>query len=313
MRNTGSVCPICLARVPARRVRRNKNWYLEKICPIHGEFSTVVWRGSENIRAWVGDSPENGAEEGLPCPDGCGLCEKHLRGTCCTLLEVTDRCNLHCRFCFADPASGSDLPLDTLKAQIDEIVRQTGGTLLQLSGGEPTVRDDLAELIAYARAAGCDYVQLNTNGLRLAADPSYARTLALAGLSFVFLQFDGVTDALYEALRGLHGDYIVLPDGTLEVLSDRGRREGGGCCNEKRTPRSRTAPSLQRAGCAVRRNDQRQIFTAWRDFCSAKSRMVFRLRRWRFRMPETSILSGCASAACMCFATGSASRFARRI
>lgn len=98
MRNTGSVCPICLARIPARRVRRNENWYLEKTCPIHGEFSTVVWRGSENIRAWVGDSPENGAEEGLPCPDGCGLCEKHLRGTCCTLLEVTDRCNLHCRF-----------------------------------------------------------------------------------------------------------------------------------------------------------------------------------------------------------------------
>ena len=168
-------------------------------------------------------------------------------------------------------------------------------------------------IVRAAKAARCRWVQLTTNGIRLAEDEAYVRELKEAGLSFVFLQFDGVTDALYEALRGLHGDYIVLPDGTLEVLSDRGRREGGGCCNEKRTPRSRTAPSLQRAGCAVRRNDQRQIFTAWRDFCSAKRRMVLRLRRWRFRMPETSILSGYASAACMCFATGSASRFARRI
>ena len=202
MRKTTSLCPVCLRRIPALRRFENGAWYQHKTCPAHGDFSTVIWRGSEDMDAWVGDLPENGAEEGLRCPDDCGLCEKHLRNTCCTLLEITDRCNMSCRFCFADPSARPDLSLDTVKAQIDEILHETNGTLLQLSGGEPTVREDLPEIIAYAKEAGCRYIQLNTNGLRLAGDPAYARTLAQAGLSFVFLQFDGVSNDVYRALRG---------------------------------------------------------------------------------------------------------------
>ena len=202
MRKTTSLCPVCLRRIPALRRFENGTWYQHKTCPEHGDFSTVVWRGSEDMDAWIGDLPESGAEEGLRCPDDCGLCEKHLRNTCCTLLEITDRCNMSCRFCFADPAAKPDPSLNEIKTQIDEILRQTGGTLLQLSGGEPTVRDDLPEIIAYAKKAGCLYIQLNTNGLRLAGDPAYARTLAQAGLSFVFLQFDGVSNDVYRTLRG---------------------------------------------------------------------------------------------------------------
>ena len=74
--------------------------------------------------------------------------------------------------------------------------------LLQLSGGEPTLRDDLPRLVRFAKAAGCSCVQLNTNGLRLATDPDYAARLAEAGLDIVFLQFDGVDDQIYETLRG---------------------------------------------------------------------------------------------------------------
>ena len=65
-----------------------------------------------------------------------------------------------------------------------------------------TLRDDLPEIVAAAKAAGCRYVQLNTNGFRLAEDPGYVKALAEAGLSFVFLQFDGTEEAIYEPLRG---------------------------------------------------------------------------------------------------------------
>lgn len=202
MRKTTSVCPVCLRQIPARRVARNGGYYQEKTCPEHGSFSTILWRGSEDLDRWTGPLPETGAEPGLNCPDDCGLCSNHLRNTCCTLLEVTDRCNLNCRFCFADPQSAGDPPLEQVKGWIDEIIRQTGGTFLQLSGGEPTLRDDLPEIVAYARQAGCPYVQLNTNGLRLAEDPAYVKELAQAGLSIVFLQFDGVEDGIYQTLRG---------------------------------------------------------------------------------------------------------------
>jgi len=73
---------------------------------------------------------------------------------------------------------------------------------IQLSGGEPTLRDDLPEVAALGRAMGFRFIQLNTNGLRLARDPAYVERLKEAGLASVFLQFDGVNDAPYTALRG---------------------------------------------------------------------------------------------------------------
>ena len=51
-------------------------------------------------------------------------------------------------------------------------------------------------------AAGFTFVQLNTNGLRLAAEDGYAEALRAAGLASVFLQFDGVSDDTYRTLRG---------------------------------------------------------------------------------------------------------------
>ena len=54
------------------------------------------------------------------------------------------------------------------------------------------MRDDLPEIVAYAKQVGCKYVQLNSNGLRLAEDEAFVKRLAAAGLSFVFMQFDGV-------------------------------------------------------------------------------------------------------------------------
>ena len=202
MHKTTSVCPVCLKRVPAVRVEREGRCYLEKTCPEHGAFSALVWQGSEALEDWTGPREEIGAEEGLRCLEDCGLCGKHLRNTCCTLLEVTDRCDLRCRFCFADNSQTQDPPLERVKGWIDDMVRQTGGTLLQLSGGEPTLRDDLPEIVTHAKKAGCPYVQLNTNGLRLAEDPAYLHALARAGLDIVFLQFDGITEAVYRALRG---------------------------------------------------------------------------------------------------------------
>ena len=94
--------------------------------------------------------------------------------------------------------------LTELRAAVDDIFAKArpGKPLLQLSGGEPTLRDDLPELVRYIRERGGRWVQLNTNGLRLAEDPAYVRALAEAGLGIVFLQFDGTDDAVYETLRG---------------------------------------------------------------------------------------------------------------
>lgn len=203
--DTRSICPVCMKTLRARRVRKSGGIFLERECPEHGFFSAVVWRDKVDFEAWTQGARRPDWEEAPRCPAGCeagaGICGNHMAGTCCAVLEVTKRCNLSCLYCFADGGSGADPSSEEITARMTKLVKP-GDTLLQLSGGEPTLRGDLPEIIRTAKTLGCKYVQLNTNGLRLAEDPAYARTLADAGLSFVFLQFDGTRDDIYKQLRG---------------------------------------------------------------------------------------------------------------
>ena len=64
------------------------------------------------------------------------------------------------------------------------------------------MRDDLDKIIALGREKGFTFFQLNTNGLRIAEEAGYAEHLAAAGVSTVFLQFDGLDDDIYRTLRG---------------------------------------------------------------------------------------------------------------
>ena len=199
LRQTFSLCPICQKKLPAAYVKRENVVYIEKNCPDHGFISVPVWYFRVSGDAWRYSEPE--LDTLPPCPDACGLCPEHRQDTCCVVLEITKRCNLQCRFCFASGGEGDDVP----RADLEQAFRDLnahGKSLVQLSGGEPTLRDDLPEIIADAKRAGLRYVQLNTNGLRLAEDPNYAATLSAAGLSFVFLQFDGLTSDIYKTLRG---------------------------------------------------------------------------------------------------------------
>lgn len=63
------------------------------------------------------------------------------------------------------------------------------------------MRDDLPEIVAYAKQVGCKYVQLNSNGLLPGGGRGVCKASGRCGLSFVFMQFDGVDDAVYEKLR----------------------------------------------------------------------------------------------------------------
>lgn len=72
---------------------------------------------------------------------------------------------------------------------------------LQFSGGEPTLRNDLPDLVAEAKKAGITHVEVNTNGLRLAEDVDYFKRLLDAGVSTLYLQFDGLREEIYKKTR----------------------------------------------------------------------------------------------------------------
>jgi 7,8-dihydro-6-hydroxymethylpterin dimethyltransferase len=205
---TESLCPHCLRRIPAERIAVDDEVYLAKICPAHGEYRTVIWRGQPAYRSWgvtrlPSQPPVCSASVNRGCPFDCGLCPAHRQHTCCVLLEVTGRCNLSCPVCFAESGDrGEDPDIRTIEAWYRMLLASGGPYNIQLSGGEPTLRDDLPEIVALGRSLGFSFIQLNTNGLRLAEDPGYGQRLKQAGLGCVFLQFDGTCDTIYQKIRG---------------------------------------------------------------------------------------------------------------
>lgn len=132
--------------------------------------------------------------------------------TCLALIEIVKSCNLSCPTCYADSLPGPGgtvdaVPLDDLKRRIQGVVDRKGGIeILQLSGGEPTLHPQFFELLEWIRGQSrIDYVLLNTNGVRIARDETFAADLARAagrGRFQVYLQFDGVQEEGQSRLRG---------------------------------------------------------------------------------------------------------------
>ena len=209
---TESVCPVCLKIIAAQVIDQNKAVYMKKTCPDHGEFLTNLWPDVDHYR-WMKRfqfpfvRPEKPVASQHGCLEDCGLCRAHLRHPTLVEIELTERCNLRCPVCFmsaeAARAYSHEPDLADLERIYDTIMAKTGPqTSIQLTGGEPTVRDDLAEIVNLGRLKGFNAIEVNTNGLRIAGDASYAACLAEAGISGFYLQFDGLTQSVYEKIRG---------------------------------------------------------------------------------------------------------------
>jgi len=64
---------------------------------------------------------------------------------------------------------------------------------IQLTGGEPTIREDLLDIIRVCREEGIEHVQLNTDGIRLSTDPTLAERVRKAGVNTLYMSYDGTT------------------------------------------------------------------------------------------------------------------------
>ncbi|MDQ4087989.1 MAG: radical SAM protein [Pseudomonadota bacterium] len=113
--------------------------------------------------------------------------------------DITHRCNMACRNCYIPVRDLPDLPVDWLYAILKRLPRRTR---VRLVGAEPTMREDLPQIIAEVRRLGHLPIVLS-NGLKLGR-AAYVRTLREAGLGTVYLSLNGgLRDQLYEAIDGL--------------------------------------------------------------------------------------------------------------
>jgi len=204
------MCPQCLSLCPGSFVAREGKVFLERTCKEHGLHSELI---EDNLEYF--ELQKHFCKPGTPsktqtirdkgCPYDCGLCNEHKQHTCIGLIEVTNKCNLRCPACYASSGEGEFLSLKKIEAMMDffQEVEYGKAELLQLSGGEPTLHPDILKIITLAQEKKFKYTMLNTNGLRIAEDETFVAELAKIPERFeVYLQWDGVTEKPFEALRG---------------------------------------------------------------------------------------------------------------
>ena len=207
--HTQSLCPICMQVVDAKVVVQDGAVYMKKICPDHGPATVYLWPDVDHYN-WMRSfrvpfkrikiDPDYSSH----CPTSCGLCSLHQRHSTLIEIEVTERCNLRCPVCFmAASEAPPDPSLEHIGGIFSDILAKAGGqTSIQLTGGEPTMRKDLPEIVRLGRKVGFSAIEINTNGLVISRNPGYLAELVEAGISGIYLQFDGLTPEVYTQIRG---------------------------------------------------------------------------------------------------------------
>ncbi len=216
---TQSICPDCLLEddkvtvIEATLYEEDGKVMYKKKCDIHGEFIDVYWGDAEMFKRamtyWyksVGlDNPRTETIKG--CPEDCGQCPQHKSHTALALIDVTNRCNLRCPICFAHAAESGTV-VEPEPEEILEMMKNLRSNLpvpapaLQFAGGEPTVSKYLPQYIRWAKELGFKHVQIASNAIRIGKSKEYLQELRDAGLSTIYMQFDGVTPEPYIEARG---------------------------------------------------------------------------------------------------------------
>ena len=118
-------------------------------------------------------------------------------------LSVTDQCNFRCNYCLPDGYQGSGktafLSLDEIRSAVAAFAA-AGTRKVRITGGEPSLRRDLPEIIrVVAGTPGIQTIALTTNGYRL--ERSIDEWVA-AGLTHLNLSIDSLDPAQFATITG---------------------------------------------------------------------------------------------------------------
>ncbi len=205
LERTKTVCPECKLIVDGTIYKDSENVMIRKFCPEHGWAIEKYWEDYDmymrmknyNYFGRGFDNP-NYINKGENCPFDCGICERHKSHTGLANVVITNRCHLSCWYCFFYAKEGEPI-YEPTKEELNKIFvelksqKPIPANALQITGGEPTMRSDLVEIVGMAKKAGFDQIQLNTTGINLANHPEYAIKLRHAGVSTLYMSFDGVS------------------------------------------------------------------------------------------------------------------------
>jgi uncharacterized radical SAM superfamily Fe-S cluster-containing enzyme len=220
LKTTISLCPDCLAHVPALVYASEGKVWMRKECAVHGRSEALVENDERfyhlsNRDKWgrrfaderVMDFPDFGA--GCCGPDGCcgsddsGFSDQMGNKTCTVLVEVTNACNLACPVCYSDAKGDRKLPLEAFQRYLLDLIEKKGGLdSVQLTGGEAALHPEFWQMVSFLYDhPGVKKIYLPTNGLLFAKPEAAARLAPFKDKLMVLLQFDGRQPETNRALR----------------------------------------------------------------------------------------------------------------
>lgn len=194
---TRSLCPVCLKEIPAEITLTDKVM-MHKECAC-GSWDAMVEKRSD-IYNLLKRAPLAGHNS-------------------ITYLDVTNDCNKDCDYCYHDYAPRDE---EISREHIESAVRNIKTEVIELTGGEPTVRDDLFVILKYIRDNN-KYPIILTNGLKL-ADHSYVKAIkdAQCGVSLTYHDdsvFPAIENLMSVGMRGACGISIAVED--FDDLDDK--------------------------------------------------------------------------------------------
>lgn len=134
-------------------------------------------------------------------------------------LAITYRCNNNCAHCYnARPRNGEELSTAEWKKILDRLWDLSIPHIV-FTGGEPTLRPDLPELIAHAEQLG-QITGINTNG-RMLKQPAYVQKLVEAGLDHVQITLESHNPAIHDHMVAAPGAWEDTIKGIQNALSHR--------------------------------------------------------------------------------------------
>lgn len=132
-------------------------------------------------------------------------------------IKVTFKCNNCCKFCVQ--GDKRDFCPDKTGSQIKSILRASKGRYKEVvfTGGEPSIRPDIIELINYAKKLGY-LIQIQSNG-RLFFYKDFCRDMITAGVDIFAVSIHGHNPALHDFLTGAEGSFKQATGGIANLLA----------------------------------------------------------------------------------------------
>lgn len=131
--------------------------------------------------------------------------------------NTTNACNLKCPHCYRDAGKAAPDELTTSEAktmleQIREVGEENkrGPNIMIFSGGEPLLREDIFELVAYAAGLGLRPV-FGTNGILLT--PDVVEKLKGSGAAAMGISLDSTSPEKHDEFRGVFGSFHKTVEG----------------------------------------------------------------------------------------------------